>query len=196
MDPQERALRCRTAPATATSTAMATARLSSGARLRVLHVYKDVFPSVVGGIEKQIDMIRRGMPDVDLERRRLRPRAENPGRELGGAARGPGRRVRTAVALGAGVAHAAALGGADPRGRDPPAHAEPGRRAGGAPGRGTGRPIVASYHADIVRQARFERAYSPLVQALPEAIRRDRRRQPPARRALARSASATRRSCG
>jgi len=28
-----------------------------------------------------------------------------------------------------------------------------------------GRPIVASYHADVVRQARFERAYRPLVDA-------------------------------
>src|SRR5436190_18468688 len=34
-------------------------------RLRVLHVYKDVFPPVVGGVERQIDLLRRGMPDVE-----------------------------------------------------------------------------------------------------------------------------------
>ncbi len=32
--------------------------------MRVLHVYKDVYPPVVGGIEKHIDVLRRHMPDV------------------------------------------------------------------------------------------------------------------------------------
>src|SRR3954454_6897014 len=32
--------------------------------MRVSHLYKDVFPPVVGGIEKQIDSWRRAMPGV------------------------------------------------------------------------------------------------------------------------------------
>lgn len=31
--------------------------------IRVLHVYKDVFPPIVGGIERHIDSIRRALPD-------------------------------------------------------------------------------------------------------------------------------------
>jgi rhamnosyl/mannosyltransferase len=33
--------------------------------MRVLHVYKDVYPPIVGGIERHIDSIRRAMPEID-----------------------------------------------------------------------------------------------------------------------------------
>src|SRR5467141_2863004 len=33
-------------------------------KVRVLHVYNDVYPPVAGGIEKHIDLIRRTLPDV------------------------------------------------------------------------------------------------------------------------------------
>jgi hypothetical protein len=32
--------------------------------IRVLHVYKDIFPPVAGGIEKHIDGLRAALPDV------------------------------------------------------------------------------------------------------------------------------------
>jgi rhamnosyl/mannosyltransferase len=32
--------------------------------MRILHVYKDVYPPVVGGIERHIDSIRRALPDL------------------------------------------------------------------------------------------------------------------------------------
>jgi glycosyltransferase involved in cell wall biosynthesis len=32
--------------------------------MRVLHVYKDVYPPIVGGIERHIDSIRRALPDI------------------------------------------------------------------------------------------------------------------------------------
>ena len=133
--------------------------------LRILHVYKDVFPSVVGGIEKQIDMIRRGMPDLISN--------------VVVSARGPRTRVESSARLGL-EARVAEFG---PRWLSVPVsptlplwvaripadviHLHMPNPAGELAVllAGNGRPIVASYHADIVRQARFERAYSPLVQA-------------------------------
>jgi len=57
--------------------------------VRVLHVYKDVYPPVVGGIERHIDAIRRALPeirhDVLVCGRRLRTferAVPGPGREV------------------------------------------------------------------------------------------------------------------
>jgi glycosyltransferase involved in cell wall biosynthesis len=130
----------------------------------VLHVYKDVFPPVPGGIEKQIGALRRAMPDVVSNvvvcargpRTRVTP--VDGGLEVAVAEYGP-RWLSVPVApalprwvgrIGADVIHV---------------HMPypPGEAAALLARRG--RPIVASYHADIVRQARFIPAYRPLVDA-------------------------------
>lgn len=127
-------------------------------------MYKDVFPPIVGGVEKQIDALRRAMPDVTSS---VIVGARSPrtnivevdgGLEVRVAEFGP-RWLSVPVAptfpiwvgrTGADLVHvhmpnplgeAAALLGA------------------------RGRPLVASYHADVVRQARFEPAYRPLLNA-------------------------------
>ncbi len=137
---------------------------SGHGRLRVLHIYKDVAPAVVGGVEKQIDTIRRAMPEVVTDvvvcSRAARTRVERTahGLEIRVAELGP-RWLSTPVAptmprwvgrLPADVIH---LHMPNPTGELALLLA---RR---------GRPLIASYHADIVRQARFERAYRPLAQA-------------------------------
>ncbi len=132
--------------------------------LRVLHVYKDVFPPVVGGIEKQIDALRRAMPEVVSN--------------VVVCARAP-RTSRVEVAGGLEV-RVAELG---PRWLSVPVAPMTPRWVGGIDSdlihlhipnptgelsallARRGRPIVVSYHADIVRQARFERLYRPLVDA-------------------------------
>jgi rhamnosyl/mannosyltransferase len=132
--------------------------------LRVMHVYKDVYPPIVGGIEKQIDALRRGMPDVISH--------------VLVCARAP--RTRIARAQGALEVRVAELG---PRWLSVPVaptfprwirrieadliHLHMPNPTGEAAvllDRG-GRPVVVSYHADLGRQARFERAYRPLVDA-------------------------------
>jgi len=127
-------------------------------------VYKDVFPPVAGGIEKQIGALRGAMPDVVsnvlvcARAPRTRISRVDGALEVGVAEYGP-RWMSVPVAPGlprwvrkieADLIH---LHMPNP----------PGELAALLAGRG--RPIVASYHADIVRQARFERAYRPLVDA-------------------------------
>ena len=132
--------------------------------LRVLHVYKDVYPPIVGGIEKHIDALRRGMPDVVSH--------------VLVCARAP--RTRVTQAEGAFEVRVAELG---PRWLSVPVAPSfprwvrrieadlihlhmpnPTGELAVVLARG-GRPVVASYHADVGRQARFERAYRPLVDA-------------------------------
>ena len=132
--------------------------------MRVLHVYKDVFPPIRGGIEQQLDTIRRAMPDVETSvvvcAREPRTRVERVG---------TGTEVRVAE-LGPRVL-SVPVAPAMPRwvGKIPAdvIHLHmpnpPGELAVLLARRG--RPFVASYHADIGRQARFEHAYRPLVQA-------------------------------
>jgi glycosyltransferase involved in cell wall biosynthesis len=134
------------------------------AELRVMHVYKDVYPPIVGGIEKQIDALRRGMPDVVSH--------------VVVCAREP--RTRLARADGAIEVRIAEFG---PRWLSVPVaptfprwvarieadliHLHMPNPTGELSvllARGS-RPVVVSYHADVVRQARFERAYRPLVDA-------------------------------
>ena len=56
--------------------------------MRVLHVYKDVFPPVVGGIERHIDSIRQALPDMAHDvlvcsgSRRTRTNVDANGREV------------------------------------------------------------------------------------------------------------------
>jgi glycosyltransferase involved in cell wall biosynthesis len=132
--------------------------------VKVVHVYKDVYPPVVGGIEKHIDGLRRAMPDVTTHvlvcaRARRTSRAwVGTGVEVRVAEAGP--RVLSVplapsfplwlrrmdadlvhVHMPNPVGEAAALVAA------------------------RGLPLVVSYHADIVRQARLLPLYRPLAEA-------------------------------
>lgn len=132
--------------------------------MRVVHVYKDVFPPVAGGIEKHIDGLRRSMPDVTSHvlvcARAGRTSQARVGTGLEVRVAEPPRRVLSVPLapsfplwlrrLDADVVHVhmpnpvgelAALVSA------------------------RGRPVVVSYHADIVRQARFMALYRPLAGA-------------------------------
>jgi glycosyltransferase involved in cell wall biosynthesis len=132
--------------------------------LRILHVYKDVFPPVVGGIEMQIDALRNAMPDVVSDvlicsRSRHTERATTgTGAEIRVGELGP-RLLSTPLApafplwlrrLDSDLIH---LHSPNPTGEVSTLLA---RRD---------RPLIVSYHADVVRQARFERAYRPVVGA-------------------------------
>src|SRR3954447_26730988 len=136
----------------------------TGARLRVLHVYKDVFPPVAGGVEKQIDSLRRAMPDVESTVIVCAgtPRSEvtrvDGGTEVRVAELGP-------RWLGAPVAPPLPLWVRRTDSDLIHLHMPnpPGEVAALLGCRG--RPIVASYHAVIVREARFEPAYRPLLGA-------------------------------
>lgn len=131
---------------------------------RVLHVYKDVFPPVAGGIERHIDAIRRAVPD----RRH----------DVLVCAHGP-RTIRRETPYGS-ETHVAQLGRllSAPLAPTFPLHLR--RRRAGAlvhlhmpnptgeaslllAGRGV--PVVASYHCDIFRQRALIPAYRPLVVA-------------------------------
>jgi glycosyltransferase involved in cell wall biosynthesis len=131
--------------------------------MHVVHVYKDVYPPVAGGIEKHIDLIRKALPDVDSDvivcarRRRSRRLCVDTGVEVHVAELGP-RPWSVPIAptfpvslrhMNADVVH---IHMPNPLG-------ELSALLDRA------RPLVCSYHADIVRQARLTRVYRPLVQA-------------------------------
>jgi len=134
-------------------------------KLRVLHVYKDVFPPVVGGVEKQIGMLRDAMgPDVvsSVVVCARRPRTETArvgeGTEVRVAEFGPrllSAPIAPTLPLWVRRAQADLIHVHMP---NPPGEVATllGRR---------NRPIVASYHGDIDRQARFARAYGVVVDA-------------------------------
>jgi len=132
--------------------------------LRVLHVYKDVHPPVVGGVEKHIDGLRRTMRGVESDvlvcarAPRTSVRSVAGGTEIKVAEFGP-RWLSLPIAptfarwmrrLRADVLHV---------------HM-PNPLAEGSVlvARGQ-RPVVLSYHADIVRQAGLLPAYRRLVDA-------------------------------
>jgi glycosyltransferase involved in cell wall biosynthesis len=133
-------------------------------RLSVVHVYKDVHPPVAGGVEKHIDGLRRTMPDVTSHVLVC------------------SRRPRTSVAT-VGGAKEVRVGELGPRWMSVPlspafplwlrriqadlVHVHMPNPVGEASALMTAgtRPIVVSYHADVVRQARFMRAYAPLARA-------------------------------
>ncbi|MGI8461912.1 MAG: glycosyltransferase [Solirubrobacterales bacterium] len=138
--------------------------LSIDTPVGILHVYKDAFPPVEGGIEKQIDLIRRNLPeartDVLVCARGARTRSEPVvgGLEIRAAEYGP-RWLGSPAApsmpywirrLAPDLIH---LHMPNPTGEIATLLAR------------SGRPLVVSYHADVVRQARFERLYRPLVDA-------------------------------
>lgn len=134
-----------------------------GGPLQVVHIYKDVYPPVAGGIEKHIDTIRRAMPDVTshvLVASRG-PRAKvgrvGTGVEVRAAAFGRVLSVPVAPSFPAWLARLEAdvihIHMPHPLGEITALTAA------------RGRPIVASYHADIVRQARLLPAYRLLANA-------------------------------
>jgi glycosyltransferase involved in cell wall biosynthesis len=132
--------------------------------LRVLHVYKDIHPPVVGGVEKHIDSLRRAMPGVRTD--------------VLVCSRGP-RTIRREVAGGTEVLVAEAprrmlavpIAPTFPRWlkRQPAdiVHLHMPNPLGEASAllAAGDRPLVFSYHADIVRQARLLPAYRRLVDA-------------------------------
>jgi glycosyltransferase involved in cell wall biosynthesis len=131
----------------------------------VLHVYKDVFPPVVGGVEKQIGMLRDAMaPDVVssvvvcARRARTETACVGEGAEVRVAEFGPrllSAPIAPTLPLWVRRTQADLIHVHMP---NPPGEAAAllGRRD---------RPIVASYHGDIDRQARFARAYGVMVDA-------------------------------
>jgi glycosyltransferase involved in cell wall biosynthesis len=133
--------------------------------LRVLHVYKDIHPPVVGGVEKHIDALRRAMPGIRSD--------------VLVCARGP-RTIQREVAGGTEVlvaeaprrALAVPIAPTFPRWlRRMPAdivHVHMPNPLGEASAllASGDRPVVVTYHADIVRQARLSPAYRPLVRAV------------------------------
>lgn len=129
----------------------------------MVHVYNDAFPPVVGGIEKHIDLIRRALPDISTDvlvcarARHGRRRPCGTGIEFQVAELGP-RLWSVPIApafpatlrkIKADVVH---LHMPNPLGE---LSVLADRR----------RPVVCSYHADVVRQARAAPVYRPLVQA-------------------------------
>lgn len=132
--------------------------------MRVVHVYKDVYPPVVGGIERYIDSLRLALPDVRQDvlacsrgyRTLRRPAAPPRGEELLVGELG---RILSLPISPTFPWHAARYGaGAVIHVHMPNPLAEVSalltrRRAG----------LLATYHADIVRQERFRKIYEPLV---------------------------------
>ncbi|MDQ3721270.1 MAG: glycosyltransferase [Actinomycetota bacterium] len=129
--------------------------------LRVLHVYKDVHPDVPGGIERHIDDLRRHVPGVAgsvlicSRRRRTSIRSVEHGVEV--AVGELGRALSAPLAptfplwlrrIPTDVVH---LHLPNPTGEVATLLMPPGV------------PIVASYHADIVRQAALLPVYQPVV---------------------------------
>jgi rhamnosyl/mannosyltransferase len=132
--------------------------------VRVVHVYKDVFPPIAGGIEKHIDGLRRAMPDVTSHVLVCARRPRTSTALVGGA-----REVRVAEAgrrlLSVPLAPTFPLWLRRMEADVVHVHTpNPVGEAAALVARG-GRPLVVSYHADIVRQARFMRAYRPLAGA-------------------------------
>lgn len=131
--------------------------------LRVLHVYKDVHPEVPGGIERHVDMLRRAVPGVRSSvlicSRSRTTRIRTVGSSLEVAVGELGRALSAPLAptfplwlrrIPADVIH---LHMPNPTGE---VAAVLDRR---------GLPLVVSYHADIVRQAKLLPLYAPLVRA-------------------------------
>lgn len=133
--------------------------------MQVLHVYKDVFPPVAGGVEKQIGTLRDAMaPEVVTNVVVCARSARSEVTRVG-----EGIEVRVAEfgprLLSAPVAPTLPRWVRRTPGDLIHAHMpNPPGEAAALLGR-RGRPIVASYHADIDRQARFSRAYKALVDA-------------------------------
>jgi glycosyltransferase involved in cell wall biosynthesis len=131
--------------------------------MHVVHVYKDVFPDVVGGIEKHIDLLRRALPEVRSDvivcarSRRGYAMRRATGIEVHVGELGP--RIWSVPVA---PTFPAALHRID---ADLVHVHMPNPLGELAALSDRGRPIVCSYHADVVRQARVAPLYRPLVRA-------------------------------
>jgi glycosyltransferase involved in cell wall biosynthesis len=132
--------------------------------MRILHVYKDVYPPVAGGIERHIDSIRRALPDLRHDvlicGRRLRTRLQaspdgNGTEVLVGEF---GRVLSTPIAPTFPWWLAKFAPGAIVHLHMP----QPVGELSALVAR-RGAPLVASYHADIFRQQSLLFLYRPLV---------------------------------
>jgi glycosyltransferase involved in cell wall biosynthesis len=127
-----------------------------------VHVYNDVFPPVAGGIEKHIDLIRNALPDI-------RSDVLVCARSRHGNARPVASGVETRVGeLGPrpwSVPIAPTFPVALRRNRADIVHLHMPNPLGELSALlDHRRPLICSYHADIVRQARVAPLYRPLVQ--------------------------------
>jgi len=143
--------------------ALRDARRGDQVGVRVVHVYKDIYPPVVGGIERHIDTIRRAMPEVDCDvvvcarSRRTRERITDHGGEILVGELGRVLSVPLAPTFPLWLA----------RQRPDIVHLHMPNPTGELSVLVTHRqtPLVVSYHADIDRQAAFNPVYQPLVRA-------------------------------
>ncbi len=131
--------------------------------MRVVHVYKDVYPPIVGGIERHIDTIRRAMPEIDstvivcARKLRTSERHTERGREVLVGELGRVLSVPLAPTFPLWLA----------RQRPDIVHLHMPNPTGEASARLmlSGTPLVVSFHADIDRQAVLNPLYQPLVRA-------------------------------
>ena len=130
--------------------------------MQVVHVYNDVFPPIAGGIEKHIDLIRNALPDIRNDvlvcarSRHGGERSVAGGVEIRVGELGP-RPWSVPLAL----PFPAALR----RNRADIVHLHMPNPLGELSALlDHRRPLVCTYHADIVRQARVAPLYRPLVQ--------------------------------
>ena len=131
--------------------------------MRVVHVYKDIFPPVPGGIERYIDSIRRFLPDVECDvvvcgrALRTRTRVTSRGKEVLVGEWGRLLSVPLAPTFPLWLA----------RQRPDILHLHmpnpTGELSALVAHRAT--PLVVTYHADVARQAFFNPLYQPLAQA-------------------------------
>jgi glycosyltransferase involved in cell wall biosynthesis len=143
--------------------ALRDARRGDEVGVRVVHVYKDIYPPVAGGIERHIDTIRRALPEIDCDvvvcarSRRTRERVTDHGAEVLVGELGRVLSVPLAPTFPLWLARQRPdivhLHMPNPTGEFSVLLAH--RR----------RPLVVSYHADIDRQAAFNPVYQPLVRA-------------------------------
>ncbi|MGI8623491.1 MAG: glycosyltransferase [Solirubrobacteraceae bacterium] len=132
---------------------------------RILHVYKDVHPDVPGGIERHVDLLRTDVPDVRSDvlvaRRGCAPtRVRQNGGEFEIAVWQVGRLLSSPLTTGY---------GRWARRLEPDlVHVHMPNPVGELAVLGLDRhvPVVATYHADVVRQAWLLGAYGRLLRAI------------------------------
>jgi rhamnosyl/mannosyltransferase len=135
--------------------------------LRILHVYKDVYPPVAGGIERHIDSIRRALPDLRHDvlvcGRQVRTRTRRPtgGTGIEILVGEFGRVLSTPLAPTFPYWFAKHARGAVVHLHMP----QPVGELSALLMRGVA-PLVATYHADIYRQRALLFVYRPLVTSL------------------------------
>jgi glycosyltransferase involved in cell wall biosynthesis len=131
--------------------------------MRVLHIYKDIYPPVAGGIETHIDTLRRTLPDIRSDvivcsrTRQTTVRSTTLGTEV--LVGEFGRVISVPIAptfpfhLGTRLADVIHLHMPNPTGEISLLLTQ------------RGRPLVVTYHSDVVRQQTLMPLYRPVVNA-------------------------------